>query len=143
MLRAQFVGAMEESSQPNKSLEMNPHSRFIIGSVSEDNSEDETSSLVKLDLLEEKERSLSPVSVCSDSLSDLGLSNAQEGLASHMRYGSNSAWLQSSVFLPHPFQRDSRVWPRMLLCRDSFQHPVSNWLLVCLPVSKPSVFHWF
>ncbi|XP_075575892.1 acetyl-CoA carboxylase 1 isoform X3 [Pelecanus crispus] len=76
---------MEESSQPAKPLEMNSHSRFIIGSVSEDNSEDETSSLVKLDLLEEKERSLSPVSVCSDSLSDLGLSNAQDGLASHMR----------------------------------------------------------
>lgn len=78
---------MEESSQNAKPLEMNPHSRFIIGSVSEDNSEDETSSLVKLDLLEEKERSLSPVSVCSDSLSDLGLSSAQDGLASHMRYG--------------------------------------------------------
>ncbi|NXY89063.1 ACAC carboxylase, partial [Alcedo cyanopectus] len=76
---------MEESSQPAKPLEMNPHSRFIIGSVSEDNSEDETSSLVKLDLLEEKERSLSPASVCSDSLSDLGLSNAQDGPASHMR----------------------------------------------------------
>lgn len=87
VLRAQFGGAMEESSQPAKPLEMNPHSRFIIGSVSEDNSEDETSSLVKLDLLEEKERSLSPVSVCSDSLSDLGLPSAQDGLANHMRYG--------------------------------------------------------
>ncbi|NXY64371.1 ACAC carboxylase, partial [Callaeas wilsoni] len=76
---------MEESSQANKALDANAHSRFIIGSVSEDNSEDETSSLVKLDLLEEKERSLSPVSVCSDSLSDLGLPNAQDGLASHMR----------------------------------------------------------
>ncbi|NWT18465.1 ACAC carboxylase, partial [Vireo altiloquus] len=76
---------MEESSPANKALDMNAHSRFIIGSVSEDNSEDETSSLVKLDLLEEKERSLSPVSVCSDSLSDLGLPNAQDGLASHMR----------------------------------------------------------
>ncbi|XP_068512472.1 acetyl-CoA carboxylase-like [Anas acuta] len=85
VLRAQFGAAMEESSQPAKPLEMNAHSRFIIGSVSEDNSEDETSSLVKLDLLEEKERSLSPVSVCSDSLSDLGLSSAQDGLASHMR----------------------------------------------------------
>ncbi|NXI04732.1 ACAC carboxylase, partial [Pachycephala philippinensis] len=76
---------MEESSPANKALDTNAHSRFIIGSVSEDNSEDETSSLVKLDLLEEKERSLSPVSVCSDSLSDLGLPNAQDGLASHMR----------------------------------------------------------
>lgn len=81
------MGAMEESSPANKAPDMSAHSRFIIGSVSEDNSEDETSSLVKLDLLEEKERSLSPVSVCSDSLSDLGLPNAQDGLASHMRYG--------------------------------------------------------
>lgn len=78
---------MEESSEANKAVDANAHSRFIIGSVSEDNSEDETSSLVKLDLLEEKERSLSPASVCSDSLSDLGLPNTQDGPASHMRYG--------------------------------------------------------
>lgn len=78
---------MEDSSLPAKHLELSAHSRFIIGSVSEDNSEDETSSLVKLDLLEEKESSLSPVSVCSESFSDLGLPNIQEGLASHMRYG--------------------------------------------------------
>ncbi|NXR84120.1 ACAC carboxylase, partial [Pycnonotus jocosus] len=76
---------MEESSEANKAVDANAHSRFIIGSVSEDNSEDETSSLVKLDLLEEKERSLSPASVCSDSLSDLGLPNTQDGPASHMR----------------------------------------------------------
>uniref|UniRef100_A0A803VTR9 acetyl-CoA carboxylase n=1 Tax=Ficedula albicollis TaxID=59894 RepID=A0A803VTR9_FICAL len=85
VLRSQFWGAMEESSEANKALDTNAHSRFIIGSVSEDNSEDETSSLVKIDLLEEKERSLSPASVCSDSLSDLGLPNTQDGLASHMR----------------------------------------------------------
>ncbi|XP_065274310.1 acetyl-CoA carboxylase 1 isoform X2 [Emys orbicularis] len=76
---------MEESSPTTKPLELNLHSHFILGSVSEDNSEDETSSLVKLDLLEEKERSLSPLSVCSDSLSDPGLSNVQDGLASHIR----------------------------------------------------------
>ncbi|XP_032635240.1 acetyl-CoA carboxylase 1 isoform X2 [Chelonoidis abingdonii] len=76
---------MEESSPTMKPLDLNLHSHFILGSVSEDNSEDETSSLVKLDLLEEKERSLSPVSVCSDSLSDPGLSNVQDGLASHIR----------------------------------------------------------
>uniref|UniRef100_A0A452HCU5 acetyl-CoA carboxylase n=1 Tax=Gopherus agassizii TaxID=38772 RepID=A0A452HCU5_9SAUR len=76
---------MEESSPTTKPVELNLHSHFILGSVSEDNSEDETSSLVKLDLLEEKERSLSPVSVCSDSLSDPGLSNVQDGLASHIR----------------------------------------------------------
>ncbi|XP_061460828.1 acetyl-CoA carboxylase 1 isoform X6 [Rhineura floridana] len=67
------------------SLELNVHSRFIIGSVSEDNSEDETSSLVKIDLAEEKEESLSPVSISSDSLSDLAPSSVQDGLANHMR----------------------------------------------------------
>ncbi|XP_014436839.2 acetyl-CoA carboxylase 1 isoform X1 [Pelodiscus sinensis] len=76
---------MEESSSNPKPLEVNLHSNFILGSVSEDNSEDETSSLVKLDLLEEKERSLSPLSVCSDSPSDLGLSSVMDSLASHIR----------------------------------------------------------
>ncbi|XP_015275996.1 PREDICTED: acetyl-CoA carboxylase 1 [Gekko japonicus] len=76
---------MGEPVPDDKSLELNAHSRFIIGSVSEDNSEDETSSLVKIDLLEDKERSLSPVSVSSDSLSDLAPSSVQDGLASHMR----------------------------------------------------------
>ncbi|XP_074869913.1 acetyl-CoA carboxylase 1 [Carettochelys insculpta] len=85
VLRAHFKASMEESSSTPKPLEGSLHSHFIVGSVSEDNSEDETSSLVKLDLLEEKERSLSPVSVCSDSLSDPGLSNVQDGLASHIR----------------------------------------------------------
>ncbi|XP_039363867.1 acetyl-CoA carboxylase 1 isoform X2 [Mauremys reevesii] len=85
VLRAHFGVTMEESSPTTKPLELNLHTHFILGSVSEDNSEDETSSLVKLDLLEEKERSLSPVSVCSDSLSDSGLSNVQDGLASHIR----------------------------------------------------------
>ncbi|XP_059573388.1 acetyl-CoA carboxylase 1 isoform X3 [Alligator mississippiensis] len=85
VLRVHFGDSMEDSSLPAKHLELSAHSRFIIGSVSEDNSEDETSSLVKLDLLEEKESSLSPVSVCSESFSDLGLPNIQEGLASHMR----------------------------------------------------------
>ncbi|KAL8199183.1 UNVERIFIED_CONTAM: hypothetical protein K2H54_036364 [Gekko kuhli] len=77
---------MGEPVPDDKSLELSAHSRFIIGSVSEDNSEDETSSLVKIDLLEDKERSLSPVSVSSDSLSDLAPSSIQDGLASHMRF---------------------------------------------------------
>ncbi|XP_060115525.1 acetyl-CoA carboxylase 1 isoform X1 [Heteronotia binoei] len=76
---------MGEPVPDEKSLELNAHSRFIIGSVSEDNSEDETSSLVKIDLLEDKERSLSPISISSDSLSDLAPSSVQDGLASHMR----------------------------------------------------------
>nr|KAF6454464.1 acetyl-CoA carboxylase alpha [Rousettus aegyptiacus] len=82
-LRAHFEGIMDEPSA--KTLELNQHTRFIIGSVSEDNSEDEISSLVKLDLLEEKEGSLSPASVSSDALSDLGLSSLQDGLALHVR----------------------------------------------------------
>lgn len=84
-LRAHFEEAMDEPSSLAKPLELNQHSRFIIGSVSEDNSEDEISNLVKLDLLEEKEGSLSPASVSSDTLSDLGISSLQDGLALHMR----------------------------------------------------------
>ncbi|ELW61752.1 Acetyl-CoA carboxylase 1 [Tupaia chinensis] len=76
---------MDEPSSLAKPLELNQHSRFIIGSVSEDNSEDEISNLVKLDLLEEKEGSLSPASVSSDTLSDLGISSLQDGLALHIR----------------------------------------------------------
>ena len=75
---------MDEQSPLAKTLELNQHSRYIIGSVSEDNSEDEISNLVKLDL-EEKEGSLSPASVSSDTLSDLGISGLQDGLAFHMR----------------------------------------------------------
>nr|XP_060615204.1 acetyl-CoA carboxylase 1-like [Anolis sagrei ordinatus] len=77
---------MGDPSPVDKLLELNAHSRFIIGSVSEDNSEDETSSLVKIDLIEDKEQSLSPGSVSSDSLSDLVPSAIQDGLAIHMRY---------------------------------------------------------
>ncbi|XP_030883299.1 acetyl-CoA carboxylase 1 [Leptonychotes weddellii] len=84
-LRAHFEGIMDEPSPLAKPLELNQHSRFIIGSVSEDNSEDEISNLVKLDLLEEKEGSLSPASVGSDTLSDLGISSLQDGLALHIR----------------------------------------------------------
>ncbi|KAK1331292.1 hypothetical protein QTO34_009243 [Cnephaeus nilssonii] len=76
---------MDEPAPLAKPLELNQHSRFIIGSVSEDNSEDEISSLVKLDLLEEKEGSLSPASVSSDTLSDMGISSLQDGLALHVR----------------------------------------------------------
>lgn len=76
---------MDEPSALAKPLELNQHSRFIIGSVSEDNSEDEISSLVKLDLLEEKEGSLSPTSVSSDTLSDMGIPSLQDGLALHVR----------------------------------------------------------
>uniref|UniRef100_A0A803TGF9 Acetyl-CoA carboxylase alpha n=1 Tax=Anolis carolinensis TaxID=28377 RepID=A0A803TGF9_ANOCA len=76
---------MGDPSSADKLLELNAHSRFIIGSVSEDNSEDETSSLVKIDLIEDKEQSLSPGSVSSDSLSDLIPSGIQDGLAIHMR----------------------------------------------------------
>lgn len=47
------------------------HSHFIVGSVSEENSEDETAG--KLDLqMEENPRSLSPSSVSSDSTYEMG-----------------------------------------------------------------------
>ncbi|XP_012813279.2 acetyl-CoA carboxylase 1 isoform X2 [Xenopus tropicalis] len=76
---------MEESLPQSKLLDQ--HSRFIIGSVSEDNSEDEFSSMVRVDL-EDKERSSSPASIAStasDTLSDMGLSNYQDNLALQMR----------------------------------------------------------
>ncbi|XP_063308912.1 acetyl-CoA carboxylase 1 isoform X1 [Pelobates fuscus] len=76
---------MEESTSHPKVLDLNQHSRFIIGSVSEDNSEDEFSSMVKVDILEDKDRSSSPASVSSDTLSDIGLSSYQDGLALQMR----------------------------------------------------------
>ncbi|XP_018104904.1 acetyl-CoA carboxylase isoform X2 [Xenopus laevis] len=66
---------------------LDQHSHFIIGSVSEDNSEDEFSSMVRVDL-EDKERSSSPASIASttsDTLSDMGFSNYQENLALQMR----------------------------------------------------------
>ncbi|KAM6466313.1 acetyl-CoA carboxylase 1 isoform 2-T2 [Liasis olivaceus] len=84
VVRTYFGGTMSgEPPSEEKLLELNVHSHFIIGSVSEDNSEDETGSLVKIDLLEDKDQSISPVSISSDSLSDLGSSSAQEAL--HMR----------------------------------------------------------
>uniref|UniRef100_H3BFJ1 acetyl-CoA carboxylase n=1 Tax=Latimeria chalumnae TaxID=7897 RepID=H3BFJ1_LATCH len=64
--------------------EVSQHSLFIIGSVSEDNSEDEIGISGKLDLSEEKERSLSPNSISSDTLSDLGLSQV-DGISIHIR----------------------------------------------------------
>ncbi|XP_078535903.1 acetyl-CoA carboxylase 1 isoform X1 [Lissotriton helveticus] len=76
---------MDDSSPLPKVIDLNSHSRFIIGSISEDNSEDEFSSMVKVDLLEDKDRSLSPSSVSSDTLSDLGISNLPDSLALQMR----------------------------------------------------------
>ncbi|OCT94491.1 hypothetical protein XELAEV_18012163mg [Xenopus laevis] len=74
-----------EESLPQELLDQ--HSHFIIGSVSEDNSEDEFSSMVRVDL-DDKERSSSPASIASttsDTLSDMGLSNYQDSLALQMR----------------------------------------------------------
>uniref|UniRef100_A0A670K1F2 acetyl-CoA carboxylase n=1 Tax=Podarcis muralis TaxID=64176 RepID=A0A670K1F2_PODMU len=85
VVQTYFGGTMGDPLPEDQPLELSVHSRFIIGSVSEDNSEDETSSLVKIDLLEDKEQSLSPVSVSSDSLSDLGPSSVQDSLPNHMR----------------------------------------------------------
>ncbi|XP_066551671.1 acetyl-CoA carboxylase 1 isoform X9 [Amia ocellicauda] len=63
---------MAEQAPPAKEPPEVPavHSHFTIGSVSEENSEDEI--LCKIGLLEDKERSLSPSSVSSDSLYELG-----------------------------------------------------------------------
>lgn len=59
------------------------HSHFIVGSVSEDNSEDETAG--KLDLqLEEIPRSLSPSSVSSDSTYEMGF-DSLDGALLNMR----------------------------------------------------------
>ncbi|XP_075709617.1 acetyl-CoA carboxylase 1 isoform X2 [Rhinoderma darwinii] len=76
---------MEEATPNLKIVDLNHHSRFIIGSVSEDNSEDEISSMVKVDLVEDREQSSSPASISSDTLSDMGLSSYQENLALQMR----------------------------------------------------------
>lgn len=55
------------------------HSHFIVGSVSEDNSEDETAG--KLDLqMEENPRSLSPSSVSSDSTYEMGFDSLDGAL---------------------------------------------------------------
>lgn len=76
---------MDEPPLPSKLLDLNNHSRFIIGSVSEDNSEDEFSSLVKVDILEDRDRSSSPGSISSDTLSDIGISSYQDSSALQMR----------------------------------------------------------
>jgi len=55
------------------------HTHFIVGSVSEDNSEDETAG--KLDLqMEDNPRSLSPSSVSSDSTYEMGFDSLDGAL---------------------------------------------------------------
>ncbi|XP_072278492.1 acetyl-CoA carboxylase 1 isoform X1 [Pyxicephalus adspersus] len=76
---------MDEPPLSSKLLDLNHHSRFIIGSVSEDNSEDEFSSMVKVDILDDKDRSSSPGSVSSDTISDMGIPNYQDIAALQMR----------------------------------------------------------
>ncbi|XP_029467592.1 acetyl-CoA carboxylase 1 isoform X2 [Rhinatrema bivittatum] len=75
---------MDEPSHP-KDVDSEQSSRFIIGSVSEDNSEDEFNVMAKGDTAEDKDRSLSPASVCSDTLSDLVLANLPDSLTLQMR----------------------------------------------------------
>ncbi|XP_030077913.1 acetyl-CoA carboxylase 1 isoform X2 [Microcaecilia unicolor] len=74
---------MSEASRP-KDVNLDQHSHFIIGSVSEDNSEDEFSVMAKGDLMEDKDGSLSPASDCLDTLSDL-VANLPDSLALQMR----------------------------------------------------------
>lgn len=69
-----------ESKAPAVSAQ---HSHFIVGSVSEDNSEDETAA--KLDLqMEDNQRSLSPSSVSSDSTYEMGF-DSLDGPLHNMR----------------------------------------------------------
>ncbi|XP_039612650.1 acetyl-CoA carboxylase 1 isoform X1 [Polypterus senegalus] len=68
--------------EPLDSQAILPH--FTIGSVSEDNSEDEISGMAKGGLPDDKDRSLSPASVNSDSLPDLGFVSL-DGLSHHIR----------------------------------------------------------
>lgn len=87
-------------AQPESAAKKNPavlalHSRFIVGSVSEENSEDET--LGKLDLqLEDKDtRSISPSSGSSDSTSEMGFDHI-DGPLHNLRSESKPL-----CFIPH------------------------------------------
>lgn len=63
--------AEQDSAESKPPAVAGLHSHFIVGSVSEDNSEDETAG--KLDLqMEDSQRSLSPSSVSSDSTYEMG-----------------------------------------------------------------------
>lgn len=60
------------------------HSHFVVGSVSEENSEDEILSKHENITVEEKERSLSPSSVSSDSTYEMGFDGI-DGPAHNLR----------------------------------------------------------
>lgn len=63
------------------------HSHFIVGSVSEENSEDEIQGRPDLPLEEKETRSLSPSSCSSDSTCDMGFDHI-DGPVQNLRLGS-------------------------------------------------------
>lgn len=60
------------------------HSRFMVGSVSEENSEDENQGKADLQLGEKENRSLSPSSCSSDSTNETGFDQV-DGTAHNLR----------------------------------------------------------
>lgn len=60
------------------------HSRFMVGSVSEENSEDETQGKADLQMEEKENRSLSPSSCSSDSTYETGFEQV-DGTAHNLR----------------------------------------------------------
>lgn len=61
------------------------HSRFMVGSVSEENSEDENQGKVDLQLGEKENRSLSPSSCTSDSTFETGFDHV-DGIPHNLRF---------------------------------------------------------
>lgn len=61
------------------------HSRFMVGSVSEENSEDETQGKADLQLEEKLNRSVSPSSCSSDSAYETGIEQV-DGTAHNLRF---------------------------------------------------------
>lgn len=61
------------------------HSRFMVGSVSEENSEDETQGKADLQLEEKENRSVSPSSCSSDSAYETGFDHV-DGTAHNLRF---------------------------------------------------------
>lgn len=64
--------AQQEGAAKKKPTVASLHSHFIVGSVSEENSEDETQGKPDMQLEEKENRSLSPSSGSSDSTYEMG-----------------------------------------------------------------------
>lgn len=77
------------------------HSHFIVGSVSEENSEDEIQGKPDVQLEEKENRSLSPSSASSDSTCEMGFDHI-DGPVQNLRLGSK----KNLVCLHHPWSLD-------------------------------------